>query len=162
MKTARLEAVGRDVLNAERQLNDPFMASVRRLWVSVLKHEWSTLLIVPASSGLAASELGKALTSVATRALGTAPLFVDVTGADLAVATHAAQQLRESPPTLKRIVVCDAPWENEAAVAAALACDAAVIGVRLGRTTSDELRKTVRDISPVPVIGSVLLEGSDE
>jgi len=61
----------------------------------------------------------------------------------------------------RRIVVTESPIASESGVALALCADAVVVGVRLGKTTADEVERTVSEIGASRVIGSVLLDEED-
>lgn len=134
----------------------------RRLWVSALAHEWKVLALVPAEPGVSLRDTARALEQVASREGGEALLRVDGAGASLKTATALVEGLRAHLETGGRgVVVVDAPADEPAAVPLALCADAVVIGVRLGKTTVEDVERTRAAVGNAKVIGSVLVEEAE-
>jgi hypothetical protein len=138
--------------------DEAFWSGVRRLWVSTLRHPWKALVLVPATGGLAARQVARALCVVGVNEGGEPVHFIDGEGVDLGQASRLAAEVSENARQgLRSIIVTGSLGQQASAVPLALASDFAVLGVRLGHTTAEEVERTVDEVGRNKVIGSVLL-----
>jgi hypothetical protein len=141
---------------------------LQELWFAALSHAWSSLVVVPADRGISSSWIGEALGQMARFHSGGELIHLKAEGLDL----HASAELltlmaaRNEPrgpgeqqhPWLERhaVVVIDPVVTNPTGVAVALAVDAALLHVRLGRTNVRSARRTIELIGRERFIGCVI------
>jgi hypothetical protein len=134
--------------------------SMQQLWFSLQRLQWSSLLILPASPESSAMDFGRPLYQVARLAMGprvrlldgrgvkltrTAPLILDMTGAssDRGAASEGDRVL----------VLLESVISHPSGVPVALAADAAVLCVDLGKTTLAHAKETLRLVGAQRFVG---------
>lgn len=139
--------------------NDLPSSEMQRLWFATLKKEWSSLVVVPAHPGGAATSVARALAQVATLHKDSAVKLISGEGADL----HNASRLIIDMTTHVAsgglvIVVLESVVSNPAGIPVALAADAALLCVQLGETDFESAQRTVKLIGENRFVGAVTLE----
>ncbi len=123
----------------------------RDLWFATLRHEWSALVLVPAHEGASAVPVAR--------------LLAEIGGVDLICAegvtpgssTRVTQGMLASATRGRVIVALDPVVSNPAGLPVALAADAALLCVMLGKTEIASARRTVEMIGLDRFIGCVTL-----
>jgi hypothetical protein len=139
--------------------------SMQQLWFSLQRREWTTLVAVPADREMSVMDFGRPLYEVGRLAMGeklrlldardvkltrTAPLILDMTGGGL---THAA-----GGQTGERVLVLiESVLSHPSGVPVALAADAALLCVELGKTSLAAARETVRIVGAQRFLGCITL-----
>ncbi len=139
--------------------------SMQQLWFSIQRLEWSTLVVVPAGPETSALDFGRPLFEVGRLAMGdrlrlldarkvelggTAPLILDMTGAS---PVRAA-----GPPWNERVLVLIEPVvSHPSGIPIALAADAALLCVEMGKSSLASARETVQILGAQRFVGCVTL-----
>jgi hypothetical protein len=140
--------------------------SMQQLWFAIQRLEWASLVIVPADGNSSAIDFGKPLYDVGHLAMGdrlrlldardvkldkTAPLILDMTGASR---PHAAgpQQRGE-----RVVVMIESVLAAPSAIPVALAADAAILCVELGKTSLAGARETIQILGSQRFVGCITL-----
>jgi len=143
--------------------------SMQQLWFCVQRLQWASLVIVPADGNTSAIDFGKPLYEVGKLAMGerlrlldardvkldkTAPLILDMTGASK---PHAAgsQQWGE-----RVVVMIESVLAAPSAIPVALAADAAILCVELGKTSVKGARETIQILGAQRFLGCITLPPS--
>jgi hypothetical protein len=135
----------------------------QQLWFSLQRFDWSSLLLLPADPDTSALELGRALHEVGRLTMGellrlldgrglkvsaTAPMILDMSGAH--PVRPAGTQWSE-----KVLVVVDSVVSHPSSIPIALAADAVVLCLTLGKTPLATARETMKLIGPQRFIGCI-------
>jgi hypothetical protein len=140
--------------------------SMQQLWFAVQRLEWASLVIIPADGNSSAIDFGKPLFEVGHLAMGdrlrlldardvkldkTAPLILDMTGASR---PHSAgpQQRGE-----RVVVMIESVLAAPSAIPVALAADAAILCVELGKTSLAGARETIEILGAQRFVGCITL-----
>lgn len=140
--------------------------SMQHLWFSIQRLHWASLVVVPADGNSSAIDFGQPLYDVGRLALGdrlrlldarqvqvdkTAPLILDMAGANR---PHPAGSQQWSERVL---VMVESVLATPSAIPIALAADAAILGVELGKTSLAGARETVQILGAHRFLGCVTL-----
>jgi hypothetical protein len=143
--------------------------SMQQLWFSIQRLQWASLVIVPADGNSSAIDFGKPLYEVGKLAMGdrlrlldardvkldrTAPLILDMTGASK---PHAAGSQQWSE---RALVMIESVLATPSAIPIALAADAAVLCVELGKTSLAGARETIQILGTRRFLGCITLPPS--
>jgi hypothetical protein len=135
--------------------------SLQQLWFSIQRHEWSSLVAVPADRDMPVMDFVKPLYDVGRLAMGenlrlvdardvkltrTAPLIVEITGG----ATRGKGGERV-------LVVIDSVLSHPSGVPVALATDAALLCVEMGKTSIAAARETLQIVGAQRFLGCITL-----
>ena len=136
---------------------------LQQLWFAVQRFEWSSLVLLPADPATSAFELGRALHEVGRVAMGdrlrlldardiklpaTAPMILDMSGAS--PVRPAGTEWSE-----RVLVVVDSIVSLPSSIAIALAADAVVLCITLGKSPLATARETMKLIGPQRFIGCI-------
>ena len=140
--------------------------AMQQLWFSLQRQPWASLVVVPADPETATMDFGRPLYEVGRLAMGdrlrlldarqvklsdTAPLILDMTGASSAPRPAGVQWSERVLVLLESVL--SHPW----GVSIALAADAAVLCVELGRTRMQAARDTISLLGAQRFLGCVTL-----
>ena len=140
--------------------------SMQQLWFAIQRLEWASLVIVPADGHSSAIDFGKPLYDVGNLAMGdrlrlldardvkldkTAPLILDMHGVARPQAT-VAQQRSE-----RVLVMIESVLAAPSAIPVALAADAAILCVELGKTSLAGARETIQILGAQRFVGCITL-----
>lgn len=150
-----------------RRSGQPPAFELQELWFSALRYRWSSLAVVPADRGISSVHIAQALGEMARAQTGGQLVHVVAEGLDMQsssalVNTMAARRDRASngaqgPWHGREIIVAvDPVVVNPAGVAVALAADAVLLHVVLGRTNLSSARRTIDLIGWDRFLGCVL------
>src|SRR3984893_16397531 len=144
---------------------------LQQLWFSLLRYEWSSLVVVPADEGCSAQRIAESLAEMGTLHLGKPMTSLVTTGLDLARTSELMTSVmvheivrntdgpkgRSTPPWLGRnvVIAIDPVATNPAGIAVAIAADAALLCVTLGKTRLSDAERTVDLIGRERFIGCV-------
>jgi len=135
----------------------------QQLWFSIQRFDWSSLVLLPADPDTSAFELGRALHEVGRLTMGdrlrlldardiklaaTAPMILDMSGAT--PVRPAGTEWSE-----RVLVVVDSIVSLPSSIAIALAADAVVLCLTLGKTPLATARETMKLIGPQRFIGCI-------
>lgn len=146
---------------------------LQQLWFSILKYDWSSLVVVPADELCSSQRIAESLAEMGTLHLGKPMTTLVTTGLDLTRTSELmtstmvheiartngdAPKGRAGPPWLGRnlVIAVDPLAANPAGIAVALAADAAILCVRLGKTRLDVAQRTLDLIGRERFIGCVV------
>jgi hypothetical protein len=140
--------------------------SMQQLWFAVQRLEWASLVIVPADGNSSAIDFGRPLYEVGHLAMGdrlrlldarevkldkTAPLILDMTGASRPHATGPQQRSE------RVLVMVESVLAAPSAIPVALAADAAILCVELGKTSLSGARETIQILGSQRFVGCITL-----
>ncbi|HUM09629.1 MAG TPA: hypothetical protein VLT82_01645 [Myxococcaceae bacterium] len=138
---------------------------MQQLWFSIQRLPWASLVLVPADPGTSSQEVGKALHDVGKLTMGdrlrmldarglqlpaTAPLILDMSGA--APVRPAATEWSE-----RVLVLVDSVLSQPSGIPIALAADAVVLCLTLGKTPVAAARETVKLIGAQRFVGCITI-----
>jgi hypothetical protein len=139
--------------------------SMQQLWFSLQRREWSTLVVVPADREMSVTDFGRPLYEVGRLAMGeklrlvdardvkltrTAPLILDMTagGPMRGIGGQAGERV---------LVLIESVLSHPSGVPVALAADAALLCVELGKTSMAAARETVQIVGAQRFLGCITL-----
>jgi len=140
--------------------------SLQQLWFTVQRMQWASLVVLPGDGNSSAGEFASALYEVGKLAMGdrlrlldareikpdrTASLILDMTGA---TRPHNAGPRESSERVL---VIVESVLTTPSAIPVALAADAAILGIELGRTSLAGARETIALVGAQRFLGCVTL-----
>ncbi len=135
----------------------------QQLWFSIQRFDWSSLVLVPADPDTSALEVARALHEVGRLTMGdrlrlldgrglklpaTAPMILDMSGA--APVRPAGTEWSE-----RVLVVVDSIIAHPSGIPVALAADAVVLCLTLGKTPVASARETLKLIGSQRFIGCI-------
>ena len=137
--------------------------SLQQLWFSIQRREWSSLVAVPADRDMPVMDFVKPLYDVGRLAMGdnlrlvdarevkltrTAPLIVEMTGAVRGPGSKGGERV---------LVVIDSVLSHPSGVPVALAADAALLCVEMGKTSLTAARETLQIVGAQRFLGCITL-----
>jgi len=139
--------------------------SLQQLWFAVQRLEWSSLVVMPSGPESSAFEVARALHEVGKLTMGDRLLLLDARGVKLTGTaplilemTNPSPVRTASDPRSERVLVLiDWVLAQPSGVPIALAADAALLCVELGKTTVDSARETIQLIGAQRFLGCVTL-----
>jgi len=164
MGRSNVKRMARSAIPSLRQQLLP--GDVRDVWLATLRSHWKSLALVPASPGGSVVELGRALSELGTLMRGRpVPLMsaVDLSLGTLAQFTEALSRqagkaIGATSDEDQRVIVAISSVVSEPlGVAVALACDAILLVIELGKSDIESARKTVEVIGAERFIGSLTI-----
>ncbi|RPH69271.1 MAG: hypothetical protein EHM78_15845 [Myxococcaceae bacterium] len=144
----------------------PPSLSMQQLWFTIQRLQWASLVVVPADGTSSAEEFGRPLYEVGKLAMGdrlrlldarelkadrTASLILDMTGANR---PHNAGSREWSE---RVVVMIESVLAAPSAIPVALAADAAILGIELGKTSLAGARETISLVGAHRFLGCVTL-----
>lgn len=152
-------------LEAPRSGGPPSL-SMQQLWFTIQRLQWASLVVVPADGSSPAEDFGRPLYEVGKLAMGdrlrlldardlkvdrTASLILDMTGANR---PHNAGSREWSE---RVVVMVESVLTVPSAIPVALAADAAILGIELGKTSLASARETISLVGAHRFLGCVTL-----
>ncbi|HEY2031699.1 MAG TPA: hypothetical protein VGH20_21045 [Myxococcales bacterium] len=140
--------------------------ALQELWFATLRASWQTLVLVPVGSGLSALPLARALGEFGGRHRGRPVTVMSTSGlelsaiADLVSEFGFTENAQTAPRGGKVIVAIDPIVEDPMGIAAALAADAALLCLELGKSRLADAQHTLEQIGRERFIGCVVLRPS--
>ena len=138
--------------------------SLQRLWFAIQRLEWSTLVVLPAGPEISAHAFGGPLHQVGALAMGDRLRLIDATTvelretAPLILDMASASPVRAAAPRNERVMVLlESVLSRPTGIPIALAADAAVLCVELGKTTLASARETIEIVGAQRFVGCVVL-----
>lgn len=135
---------------------------LQELWFATQRRPWKTLVVVPADGTVDAMPVARALGEFGGRHRGR-PLLVKTTaGLDLMEVGNLVADLGlgDDPHGVQSIISIEPVADNPLGIAAAMAADAAVLVVALGRTSLLAARHTLEQIGADRFLGCVIVAPS--
>jgi hypothetical protein len=126
-------------------------AGYRDLWFATLRYEWSTMVVLPASSGASALPVARALAEVGGVDL------ISAEGVTPSSSSRVTQDMLAYATRGRVIVALDAIVSNPAGLPVVLAADAALLCVTLGETEIASARRTLEMVGRDQFIGCVTI-----
>ena len=141
---------------------------VQQLWFALQRSEWSTLVVVPASPESSGMDFARPLYEVGRLALGERLRLLDarevkVSGAAaMVIDMLGANPSRQTPKDWSErvLVVIESVVSHPTGIPLALAADAAVLGIELGRSSLDSARTTLDTLGRSKFLGCLTLPAS--
>jgi len=138
----------------------PAATELQRLWFATLQRAWGSLVVVPAHPGAPAHDVAYALAEVGSAHRGKAVSFLSAEGLDVA---HASRLIIEMTTRVAQggvvVVLVDCPLTNAASIPIALAADAALLCVELGKTDIAAGQEVVQLLGVERFLGTVTVRG---
>ncbi len=136
----------------------PAERALKQLWFGMLRREWSSLALVPTDPSLSARPFARALLDAGAVQGGAHLSLVDAEGADLSDCQRLLSELVGASANGGRAVVAvDALVQSLTGIPLALAAEAALLLVPLGRTDLAAVRSTVGILGRERVLGCVVV-----
>jgi hypothetical protein len=140
---------------------------LQQLWFSTLRWDWSSLALVPAGSNGSVVRIAKALAQIGNRHGGRPVTRSEGTSLSTSgeLAEDISGQFTVNTPSIgserwkqRTIIALDPVVTDPAGIPVALAADAALLFVELGKTNIAEAQKTVRLIGRDHFRGCILIK----
>ena len=153
-------------LEAPKSPSGPPSLSMQHLWFTIQRLQWASLVVVPADANSSAEEFGRPLYEIGKLAMGdrlrlldardlkvdrTASLILDMAGANR---PHNAPSRESSERVL---VMVESVLAVPSAIPVALAADAAILCVELGKTSLAGARETIQILGSQRFVGCITL-----
>jgi hypothetical protein len=136
---------------------------MQNLWLAMLRHNWSTLAVVPGDGSVSALEVATAIAQVGAGFRGRPIPVISTYDRDLAAIANliadlqqtdrSAGEARGSPWPKQVIVALETVITNPLNVAVALACDVALLCVEMGQTSLADTSRTIELIGVEKFLG---------
>jgi len=138
---------------------------VQQLWFSLQRLEWSTLVVVPAGPESSGMDFGRPLYEVGRLALGERLRLLDarqvqVAGSAGIILDMLGADPKRPAPTQwseRALVVIESIVSHPTGIPLALAADAIVLGLELGRSSLVSARRTLDTLGRSRFVGCVTL-----
>ena len=145
-------------LAAAQQANPRLPAELQQLWFTLLRHRWSTLVVMPAHAGGSSLALARALAEVGRLHRGSRPMLIDARGADLGRAPSLIMDMTTHVDNGGLVLVAADPVvENQLGIPLALAANAVLLSVTLGTATHGSVEQTLELVGRHRVLGCVTM-----
>src|SRR5215468_4457937 len=135
--------------------------SLQQLWFSLQRREWSTLVVVPADREMSVMDFGRPLYEVGRLALGEKLRLVDARDIKLTRTAGLILEMMGGGPTRvsggRTLVMIESVLSHPSGIPVALAADAALLCVELGRTSIAAARETLRIVGAQRFLGCITL-----
>lgn len=137
--------------------------SIQQLWLTIQRQEWSSLLLMPTGPTSSAFEVAQSLHEVGKLTMGERLRLLDARGikltgiAPLILEMTGPSPVRpvSDPRTERTLVVIDSVLSHPAGIPVALAADAALLCVELGRSRVTEARETLELVGLQRFVGCI-------
>ncbi|MCI0669384.1 MAG: hypothetical protein L0Y64_02865 [Myxococcaceae bacterium] len=131
---------------------------LQQLWFATLRTSWSSLVVMDTHPGGGALEVAKALADVGGVQRGSDVRLIEATGAELG---RAASIISEMTTHVLNgglaVAAVDPVVQSQTGVPIAMAADAVLLVVTLGRTGLDAVERTVELVGRERILGCVAL-----
>ena len=134
-----------------------FAKAAEAIWVRAQKATWSSLVVVPAGTGLPAAELAQALAAVGTLQRGKPVESLDLRGLALGRSRPMVEALSDSSRPFRRVAAVDCPLDSQTAILLASSAEAAVLVVERETTGVEAARRVLELVGPARFLGAVVL-----
>jgi len=135
--------------------------SMQQLWFSLQRREWSSLVIIPADRDMSVMDFGRPLYEVGRLALGEKLRLVDARDIKLTRTAGLILEMMGGGPTRvsggRTLVMIESVLSHPSGIPVALAADAALLCVELGRTSIAAARETLRIVGAQRFLGCITL-----
>jgi hypothetical protein len=149
-------------LAAAQQANPRLPSELQQLWFTLLRHPWSTLVVMPGHAGGSSLALTRALAEVGRMHRGSRPMLIDARGADLGRAPGLIMDMSNHVDNGGLVLVAaDAVVENQLGIPLALAANSVLLTVTLGVATHGDLERSMELLGRHRVLGCVTVPPGD-
>jgi hypothetical protein len=139
--------------------------SLQQLWFSVQRRDWSTLVVVPADRDISVMDFGRPLHEVGRLAMGEKLRLVDARDVKLTRTAALILEMSAGGPSRGQggqtgdrvLVLIESVLSHPSGVPVALAADAALLCVEMGKTSIAAARETMRIVGPQRFLGCITL-----
>jgi hypothetical protein len=129
---------------------------LQQLWFATQQRAWSSLAVIPARPGSSARFVGDGLVEIGALHRGVPVKLIDGEGAEVAASARLVLNLSSHVAAGGlAIAVLDSVIENQAGIPVALASDALLITIDLGRASQKDLQRTLALLGSERVLGVV-------
>jgi hypothetical protein len=129
---------------------------IQKLWFSILRHQWSSLAIVPLTDGETSLQLACVLAEVGGIHRHRTIMTIDATKTELKRISLVLEEIASEVKHGERVLVAlPSLLSNVAGVPIAQAVDAVLLCVELGKADFAGARRTIELVGAGKVIGSV-------
>jgi hypothetical protein len=128
------------------------------VWVAAQGTRWSSLVIVPAETGISAVALARAVAAVGSAQRGEPVDGIDLRGLPLSESRAHVERLADRSQPFRRVALLDCPLDSQAALLLAQSADAAVLVVERERTPLETARKVIAKLGQERFVGVVVAE----
>ncbi len=138
-------------------------ASLQQLWFAVQRLSWTSLVIMPAGPETSAFEVATTLHEIGKLTMGDRLRLIDARGVKLTgtaavildMSSAAPVRAAQDPRNERVLVLIDWVLAEPSGVPIALAADAALLCVELGKTTVAGARETVQLVGRQRFVGCI-------
>jgi hypothetical protein len=149
-------------MSVQRELK---LDDARDLWLGMLRRGWKSLALVPAAPGGSASPLAQALCEIGAvyrgrplPLLSASNLTFETVAQFIDNMTRMGKATNGHDDGQRLVVVLDSVISNPVGIAVALAADAVLLVIELGKSDERSAQRTVQLIGHDHFIGSVALK----
>lgn len=131
------------------------------MWLSLIRGDWSSMVVVPASAGASARAVTAALAEIAGLENTQRFKIIDAVGASVADGARLAHELAAAVASGTRTVAAvDSLVQSLGGVPLMMGADAALLVVELGVTDLDTVRTAIDIIGRDRILGTVALSSN--
>jgi len=139
--------------------------SLQQLWFSLQRHEWSSLVLVPADKGISVMDFARPLYEVGRLAMGEKLRLLDARDVKLTRTAPLILEMTEGSSTRgpgtqasdRILVAIESVLSHPSGVPVALAADAVLLCVEIGKTSITAARETVQIVGAQRFLGCITL-----
>jgi hypothetical protein len=136
--------------------------ALQTLWVSLQRRSWKSLAVLAASAGVETLGVANTLARMGWSYTGRPSCVLDLRDLGPRLMDHQIQSMAAQLEEGERVFVAlKSPAENPTASPIAMAADAIVLCVELGRTDMKTAQQTVAAIGHERFVGTILIEPTD-
>lgn len=134
---------------------------LQQLWFACLKREWSSLVVLPANPGGSSGDVARALAEIGRLQRGSGVHFLNAEKVDLGATSGLIIEMTSRVTKGELVIISlDSVLSNHAGIPVALAADAALLCIELGKTEVTSARRTLDLLGRDRILGSVTLAPS--
>ena len=121
------------------------------------KHNWSSLVMVPAEASLVTVPIARAVAAAASIQRGEAVEFLDLRGLGLADSRPLAERLADNGKPYRHVAAVSCPLDSQTALLLSSSADAAILVLEQDRTPLAAARRVMELVGPSRFVGAVVL-----
>lgn len=142
--------------DAMRGTSPKSLAELQRLWFTLRKRAWASLVVVPSHAGGSSLVLARTLADVGSAHLEKPVKLLSAEKLEAKEAARIASDMVAHATNGQLVIVAmDSVFDNPAGIAIGLAADAALLCVELGKSDLASAEKTLELLGKERFVGSI-------
>ena len=130
---------------------------IQQMWMSLMRGDWSSLVVIPTDGGIPARDVVGALHEAAAHVIGRFQV-IDAVGVSIDVGERLAREMATAVASGTRVVAAvDSPMQSPSGFHLVRGAQAALLVVRLGSSNLEYVRTTVELVGRERILGAVTL-----